>query len=97
MDEDAKCKSVPSPFPKGIDATKTKISQRWCSSDVKKGFQVDAYEERSLLVTQIYIAQIFASFGEDRFLLSKSKLRIIFEKTLPNIWHRRIYKKFSFF
>ena len=41
---------------------------------LKKGFQVDAYEERTLLVTQIYFAQIFASFGEDRFLLSKVSL-----------------------
>ena len=65
---------------------------------LKKGFQVDAYEERSILVNHIYIAEILASFGEDRFLLSKGKLRIILEKkTLPNICHCKIYKKFSFF
>ena len=47
---------------------------------LKKGFQVDAYEERGILVNHIYTAEILASFGEDRFLLSKGKLRIILEK-----------------
>ena len=74
MDEDDKCKSASSHSPEGTDVTKTKVSQR-CSSDVKKSFQVDAYEEPSLLVAEIYIAEILAIFGENRFLTSKGKLR----------------------
>ena len=84
-------------FPKGTDVTKTKFSQRWCSSDVKKRFSGWRLWGLSLSVTQIYIAEILASFEEDRFLLPKGKLRIILKKSLPNIWHCRIKKKFTFF
>ena len=54
----------------------TPRKQKSLNDDARQmlGCQVDAYEERTLLVTQIYIAQIFASFGEDRFLLSKVSL-----------------------
>ena len=82
MDEDAKCKSVPHTWVSRRGLT----SRKWNSLNddarqvLKKGFQVDAYEERSILVNHIYIAEILASFGEDRFLLSKGKLRIILEK-----------------
>lgn len=44
---------------------------------LKKGFQVDAYEDLAFQWHQVYIAEILASFEEDRFLLSKGNLRII--------------------
>ena len=69
MDEDSKGKSVPSPSRMGTDVTKTKIGQRVCQM-LKEGLQ-QGIDKRNLVGTQICLAGILASFGEDRILVSK--------------------------
>ena len=66
--------NLPHHIPRRAMTSRKRKSLNDARQMLKNVFQVDAYEEPSLLVAQIYIAEILASFGENRFRTSKGKI-----------------------